>query len=112
MDTQKALRQQQKALAEQMAADQRKLRGLRGRLADQDARLARALESRRITEQEDLELRRRIAALDGEIRSLEFQIQAAGTTGETLDSAHLERRLRALKGEAARIEQEIGALEE
>ena len=111
-DAQRTLRQQQKALAEQQAAEERKLRDLRKRLDDQDARIAKARENQRITEHEEGEFRRRIAALDSEIRSIEFRIQAAGTTGETLDETRLEQRLQALNREAARIEEDISSLEE
>ena len=112
MDAQRTLRQQQKALADQQAAEERKLRDLRKRLDDQDARIAKARENQRITEHEEGEFRRRIAALDSEIRSLEFRIQAAGATGETLGDAGHEQRLQALKREAARIEEEISSLGE
>ena len=112
MDVQSTLRQQQKALAEQQVAEERKLRDLRKRLDDQDARIAKARENQRITEHEEGELRRRIAALDSEIRSLEFRIRAAGTTGDTLDEAGLEQRLQVLKREVGRIEEEISSLEE
>ena len=112
IEEQHRLEQTQRELAGLQESEERKLRELRRRLEDQNARLARAKQSQRITEEQEQRLRTRVDVLNREIRSLVLRIDAAKATDERQDEARLTRELEALKREADTIEREIRSLEE
>ena len=112
IEEQQRLQRTEEEIADLQASEERKLRELPRRLDDQNARLARARENRRITEAQERRLRTRVDAINRDIRSLVLKMDAAKATDERQDEARLTRELEALKKEADTIEREIRSLEE
>ena len=112
IDIQQTLKRTHQELTEQQAIEEAKLEEMRKHLDSQNARIARARESQRITEVQQRDLHARVSTLAGEIGDLEFRIQAARAVGETGNDVQLQERLQALRREAEQIEEEIRSLEE
>ena len=112
IETQRRLKQDQRELEQLLAAEERRVREMRGRLQMQAARISKARESNRITAAQEQNLKHRVAELDSEIQSLELKIAASKVSAESAEQANkLRVRLEALKAEEQRIEQEIQVLE-
>ena len=112
LNTQTSLRHSQQALAEEHARQGRRLAELNRQIRKQDAKIARARVENRITQARAQALRQEIAALNGSVQDLELRIQTARVTGDSEETADLEKRLQQLQAEAHMVEQEVELLEE